>query len=192
MLRLEKYWVRKMKTSHLLKTYNSSVKDALQKEFNYKNTHQIPNIKKVTLNMGLGEAVQNPKIVESASKQLALISGQKPIITKAKNSIAGFKLREGMPIGCMVTLRKNQMWNFLDKLLHIAMPRIRDFRGISPRSFDGKGNYTLGIKEQLIFPEIEFDEVDQVRGLNVTLSTSAINDKESFMMLQELGFPFRK
>tara|TARA_Y100001970_G_C14169847_1_gene823499 strand:- start:589 stop:1134 length:546 start_codon:yes stop_codon:yes gene_type:complete len=181
-----------MKTSHLLKTYNSSVKDALQKEFNYKNTHQIPNIKKVTLNMGLGEAVQNPKIVESASKQLALISGQKPIITKAKNSIAGFKLREGMPIGCMVTLRKNQMWNFLDKLLHIAMPRIRDFRGISPRSFDGKGNYTLGIKEQLIFPEIEFDEVDQVRGLNVTLSTSAINDKESFMMLQELGFPFRK
>ena len=181
-----------MLKSHLLKTYNSGVRDALQKEFNYKNTHQIPKIKKITLNMGLGEAVQNPKIVESASKQLALISGQKPVITRAKNSIAGFKLREGMPIGCMVTLRKLQMWNFLDKLLHIAMPRIRDFRGISRKSFDGEGNYTLGIKEQLIFPEIQFDEVDHVRGLNVTFVTSALNDEESFMMLKELGFPFRK
>tara|TARA_Y100001936_G_C15836491_1_gene539601 strand:- start:4 stop:546 length:543 start_codon:yes stop_codon:yes gene_type:complete len=178
--------------SNLLETYNSGVKDTLQKEFNYKNTHQIPTIKKITLNMGLGEAVQNPKIVESATKQLALISGQKPVITRAKNSIAGFKLREGMPIGCMVTLRNFQMWNFLDKLLHIAMPRIRDFRGISRKSFDGEGNYTLGIKEQLIFPEIEFDEVDHVRGLNVTFVTSALNDKESFLMLQELGFPFRK
>ena len=178
--------------SHLLDTYNSGVRDTLQKEFNYKNTHQIPTIKKITLNMGLGEAVQNPKIVESATKQLALISGQKPVITRAKNSIAGFKLREGMPIGCMVTLRNFQMWNFLDKLLHIAMPRIRDFRGISRKSFDGEGNYTLGIKEQLIFPEIEFDEVDHVRGLNVTFVTSALNDKESFLMLQELGFPFRK
>ena len=181
-----------MEKSHLLKTYNSIVKDALQKKFNYKNSHQIPIIKKVTLNMGLGEAVQNPKVVESATKQLALISGQKPVITKAKKSIAGFKLREGMPIGCMVTLRNLQMWNFLDKLLHIAMPRIRDFRGISPRSFDGEGNYTLGIKEQLIFPEIEFDEIDHVRGLNITLVTSAHNDKECFIMLQELGFPFRK
>ena len=181
-----------MQKSHLLKTYNSSVRDALQKEFNYKNTHQIPTINKITLNMGLGEAVQNPKIVESASKQLALISGQKPVITRAKNSIAGFKLREGMPIGCMVTLRNDQMWNFLDKLLNIAMPRIRDFRGISPKAFDGKGNYTLGIKEQLIFPEIEFDEVDHVRGMNVTFVTSAKTDKESFIMLQELGFPFRK
>ena len=178
--------------SHLLDTYNSVVRDTLQKEFHYKNTHQIPTIKKITLNMGLGEAVQNPKIVESATKQLALISGQKPVITRAKNSIAGFKLREGMPIGCMVTLRNFQMWNFLDKLLHIAMPRIRDFRGISRKSFDGEGNYTLGIKEQLIFPEIEFDEVDHVRGLNVTFVTSALNDKESFLMLQELGFPFRK
>ena len=178
--------------SHLLDTYNSGVRDTLQKEFNYKNTHQIPTIKKITLNMGLGEAVQNPKIVESATKQLAIISGQKPVITRAKNSIAGFKLREGMPIGCMVTLRNFQMWNFLDKLLHIAMPRIRDFRGISRKSFDGEGNYTLGIKEQLIFPEIEFDEVAHVRGLNVTFVTSALNDKESFLMLQELGFPFRK
>ena len=181
-----------MEKSNLLKTYNSCVRDALQKEFNYKNTHQNTKIKKITLNMGLGEAVQNPKIVESASKQLALISGQKPVITRAKNSIAGFKLREGMPIGCMVTLRNLQMWNFLDKLLHIAMPRIRDFRGISRKSFYGEGNYTLGIKEQLIFPEIQFDEVDHVRGLNVTFVTSALNDKEGLMMLQELGFPFRK
>jgi len=178
--------------SHLLKTYNSEVVDVLQKKFNYKNKHQIPTIKKVTLNMGLGEAVQNPKVVEAASEQLAMISGQKPVITKAKNSIAGFKLREGMPIGCMVTLRNQKMWNFLDKLLHIAMPRIRDFRGISPRAFDGKGNYTIGIKEQLIFPEIEFDDVDHVRGMNITLVTSATNDKECFAMLQELGFPFRK
>ncbi len=181
-----------MLKSHLLKTYNSEVLDVLQKKFNYKNKHQIPIIKKVTLNMGLGEAVQNPKIVEAASEQLALISGQKPVITKAKNSIAGFKLREGMPIGCMVTLRNQKMWNFLDKLLHIAMPRIRDFRGISPRAFDGKGNYTIGIKEQLIFPEIEFDDIDHVRGMNITLVTSAINDKESFAMLEGLGFPFRK
>ena len=178
--------------SHILKTYISEVKGVLQKEFNYKNIHEIPIIKKVTLNIGLGEAVQNPKVVESASKQLGLISGQKPVITRARNSIAGFKLREGMPIGCMVTLRNKQMWNFLDKLLNIAMPRIRDFRGISPKAFDGKGNYTLGIKEQLIFPEIEFDEVDHIRGMNVTFVTSARTDKESFKMLQELGFPFRK
>jgi len=181
-----------MLESHLLNAYNSGVVDVLQKKFNYKNKHQIPIIKKVTLNMGLGEAVQNPKIVAAASGQLALITGQKPVITKAKNSIAGFKLREGMPIGCMVTLRNQKMWNFLDKLLHIAMPRIRDFRGISPRAFDGKGNYTIGIKEQLIFPEIDFDDVDHVRGMNITLVTSTHNDKESFAMLQELGFPFRK
>ena len=181
-----------MRNSHLLKTYSSEVKGILQKKFNYKNIHEIPVIKKVTLNIGLGEAVQNPKVVESASKQLGLISGQKPVITRAKNSIAGFKLREGMPIGCMVTLRNQQMWNFLDKLLNIAMPRIRDFRGISPKAFDGRGNYTLGIKEQLIFPEIEFDEIDHVRGMNITFVTSANSDKESFVMLQELGFPFRK
>ena len=181
-----------MVNSHLLKTYKSEVTHVLKKKFNYKNIHEIPVIKKVTLNIGLGEAVQNPKVVESATKQLGLISGQKPVITRAKNSIAGFKLREGMPIGCMVTLRNKQMWNFLDKLLNIAMPRIRDFRGISAKAFDGKGNYTLGIKEQLIFPEIEFDEVDHVRGMNVTFVTSARSDKESFLMLQELGFPFRK
>ncbi|HBR59597.1 MAG: 50S ribosomal protein L5 [Deltaproteobacteria bacterium] len=181
-----------MADSHLLQTYNSEVVPQLQKKFNYKNTHQIPAIRKVTLNIGLGEAVQNPKVVEAASKQLALIAGQKPVITRAKKSIAGFKLREGMPIGCMVTLRNQQMWNFLDKLLHVAMPRIRDFRGISPKAFDGAGNYTIGIKEQLIFPEIEFDDVDHVRGMNISIVTSAPTDEESLAMLQDLGFPFRK
>ncbi|MBC8220393.1 MAG: 50S ribosomal protein L5 [Proteobacteria bacterium] len=181
-----------MANSHLLQTYKSEVVPQLQKKFNYKNTHQIPAIRKVTINIGLGEAVLNPKVVEAASKQLTLIAGQKPVITRAKKSIAGFKLREGMPIGCMVTLRNQQMWNFLDKLLHVAMPRIRDFRGISPKAFDGLGNYTIGIKEQLIFPEIEFDDVDNVRGMNISIVTSAPNDEESFAMLQDLGFPFRK
>ncbi|MBT3214990.1 MAG: 50S ribosomal protein L5 [Deltaproteobacteria bacterium] len=181
-----------MANSHLLQTYKSEVVPQLQKKFSYKNIHQIPAIKKVTLNIGLGEAVQNPKVVEAASKQLALIAGQKPVITRAKKSIAGFKLREGMPIGCMVTLRNQQMWNFLDKLLHVAMPRIRDFRGISPKAFDGGGNYTIGIKEQLIFPELEFDDVDHVRGMNISIVTSAPTDEESLAMLQDLGFPFRK
>ena len=181
-----------MSESHLLQTYQSKVVPLLQEKYKYKNKHQIPRIKKVTLNIGLGEAIQNPKAIESASKQLAAISGQKPVVTRAKHSIAAFKLREGMPIGCMVTLRNKNMWTFLDKLLHIAMPRIRDFRGISPRAFDGLGNYNIGIKEQLIFPEIEFDDVDHVRGMNVSIVTSANNDEESFTMIQNLGFPFRK
>ncbi|MBL4825438.1 MAG: 50S ribosomal protein L5 [SAR324 cluster bacterium] len=181
-----------MAESHLLQTYKTKVVPLLQEKFKYKNKHQIPAIKKISLNIGLGEAVQNPKVVEAASKQLALIAGQKPVITRAKKSIAGFKLREDMPIGCMVTLRNQQMWNFLDKLLHVAMPRIRDFRGISPKAFDGAGNYTIGIKEQLIFPELEFDDVDHVRGMNISIVTSAPNDKESLAMLQDLGFPFRK
>ena len=181
-----------MVDSHLLHTYNSDAVSKLQKEFNYKNKHQVPVISKVTINIGLGEAVQNPKVVEAASKQLALIAGQKPVITRGKKSIAGFKLREGMPIGCMVTLRNQQMWIFLDKLLHVAMPRIRDFRGISPKAFDGAGNYTIGIKEQLIFPEIEFDDVDHVRGMNISIVTTTPSDEESLAMLQNLGFPFRK
>ena len=181
-----------MAESHLLQTYKTKVVPLLQEKFKYKNKHQIPAIKKISLNIGLGEAVQNPKVVEAASKQLALIAGQKPVITRAKKSIAGFKLREDMPIGCMVTLRNQQMWNFLDKLLHIAMPRIRDFRGISPKAFDGAGNYTIGIKEQLIFPEIEFDDVDHIRGMNVSVVTSAPTDKEGLALLQDLGFPFRK
>ena len=181
-----------MAESHLLQTYKTKVVPLLQEKFKYKNKHQIPAIKKISLNIGLGEAVQNPKVVEAASKQLALIAGQKPVITRAKKSIAGFKLREDMPIGCMVTLRNQQMWNFLDKLLHVAMPRIRDFRGISPKAFDGAGNYTIGIKEQLIFPELEFDDVDHVRGMNISIVTSSPNDKESLAMLQDLVFPSRK
>ena len=182
-----------MSESHyLLQTYNSKVVPLLQEKFKYKNKHQIPAINKVTLNIGLGEAVQTPKAVEAASKQLALISGQKPVVTRAKRSIAGFKLREGMPIGCMVTLRNVQMWTFLDKLLHIAMPRIRDFRGIPLKAFDGAGNYTMGIKEQLIFPEIEIDDVDNIRGMNISIVTSALTDEEGLTMMQDLGFPFRK
>ena len=180
-----------MSESHLLQTYNSKVVPLLQEKFKYNNKHKIPTINKVTLNIGLGEAVQNPKAVEAASTQLALISGQKPVVTRARRSIAGFKLREGMPIGCMVTLRNEQMWTFLDKFLHIAMPRIRDFRGISPKAFDGSGNYTMGIKEQLIFPEIEIDDVDNIRGMNISIVTSASTDEESLAMMKDLGFPFR-
>ena len=141
--------------------------------------------------IGLGEAVQNPKVIEAATEQLAAIAGQRPVVTRAKKSIAGFKLREGMPIGCMVTLRQKRMWNFLDKLLHVAMPRIRDFRGVSPRSFDGRGNYSLGIQEQLIFLEMDFDQIDKVRGLNVAITTTANTDEEARELMQGLGFPFR-
>lgn len=142
--------------------------------------------------MGLGEALQNPKAIEEASKQMALIAGQKPVVTRAKKSIAAFKLREKVSIGCMVTLRRDSMWTFLDKLIHVAIPRVRDFRGISPRSFDGSGNYTMGIREQLIFPEIDFDQIDQIRGMNITIVTSAGSDQESKDMLEGMGFPFRK
>ena len=152
-----------MTQSHLLETYGSKVVPLLKEKFKYKNLHQIPKIVKVTGSIGVGEAVQNPKVVDAATEQLAAIAGQRPVVTRAKKSIAGFKLREGMPIGCMVTLRQKRMWNFLDKLLHVAMPRIRDFRGVSPRSFDGRGNYSLGIQEQLIFLEIDFDQIDKVR-----------------------------
>ena len=178
--------------NHTHKTYFEKAVPSLQEKFGYKNKHQIPGITKVCLNFGLGEAVQNPKIIDAATEQLALISGQKPVVTRAKKSIAGFKLREGMPIGCKVTLRKTSMWNFLDKLLHVAMPRVRDFRGVSPRAFDGRGNFTMGLKEQLIFPEIDFDKIDKVRGLNVSISTTAKNDEEGMALLAALGFPFRK
>ncbi|SVC82042.1 uncharacterized protein METZ01_LOCUS334896 [marine metagenome] len=164
----------------------------LKEKYGYKNLHQIPRIQKVSLNMGLGEALQNPKAIEEASKQMALIAGQKPVVTRAKKSIAAFKLREKVSIGCMVTLRRDSMWTFLDKLIHVAIPRVRDFRGISPRSFDGSGNYTMGIREQLIFPEIDFDQIDQIRGMNITIVTSADSDQESKDMLEGMGFPFRK
>ena len=180
-----------MTQSHLLETYGSKVVPLLKEKFKYKNLHQIPKIVKVTVSIGLGEAVQNPKVIDAATEQLAAIAGQRPVVTRAKKSIAGFKLREGIPIGCMVTLRQKRMWNFLDKLLHVAMPRIRDFRGVSPRSFDGRGNYSLGIQEQLIFLEIDFDQIDKVRGLNIALTTTANTDEEARQLMQGLGFPFR-
>ena len=180
-----------MTQSHLLETYGAKVVPLLKEKFKYKNLHQIPKIVKVTVSIGLGEAVQNPKVIDAATEQLAAIAGQRPVVTRAKKSIAGFKLREGIPIGCMVTLRQKRMWNFLDKLLHVAMPRIRDFRGVSPRSFDGRGNYSLGIQEQLIFLEMDFDQIDKVRGLNVAITTTANTDEEARELMQGLGFPFR-
>jgi large subunit ribosomal protein L5 len=148
-------------------------------------------LEKIVLNIGLGEAIQNVKILDTASEELALIAGQKPVITRAKKSIASFKLRENMPIGCMVTLRRDRMYDFLDKLMHIALPRVRDFRGVSPKSFDGRGNYTLGIREHIIFPEINYDKIDKIKGLNITIVTTAQTDEESRYLLRLLGMPFR-
>ena len=178
--------------SHLHKTYTIKVVPQLMEKFSFKNTHQVPSIKKISLNMGLGEAIQNPKSIEEASKQLSLIAGQKAVITRAKNSIAAFKLRENVPIGCRVTLRRSSMWSFLDKLIHIAIPRIRDFRGISPRAFDGSGNYTIGIREQLIFPEIDYNQVDRIRGFQVTFVTTAKSSQETLRLLELLGMPFAR
>ena len=165
---------------------------ALKEEFGYKNTMQIPQVKKIVLNMGLGEAVQNPKIVEGAAEELSMIAGQKAIITKAKKSIATFKLREGMPIGCCVTLRGDKMYDFFSKLVNIALPRVRDFRGLSPKGFDRRGNYSMGIQEQIIFPEIDYDKIDKIRGMNITFATTAGSDAEARQLLEEFGMPFRK
>jgi large subunit ribosomal protein L5 len=162
------------------------------KKFNYKSPMQVPRIEKVVINMGVGEAVQNPKALDGAVEDLTLISGQKPVITRAKKSIAGFKVREGMPIGAKVTLRGERMYHFLDKLINVALPRVRDFRGVSPKSFDGRGNYNLGLKEQLIFPEISYDKVDKVRGMDVVIVTSAKTDEEARELLTLMGMPFRK
>ncbi len=164
---------------------------ALKEEFGYKNNMQIPQMKKIVLNMGLGEAVQNPKIVEGAAEELTRIAGQKSIITKAKKSIATFKLREGMPIGCCVTLRGEKMAEFFSKLVNIALPRVRDFRGLSPKGFDGRGNYSMGIQEQIIFPEIDYDKIDKIKGLNITIVTSAKTDAEGRSLLKLLGMPFK-
>ena len=165
---------------------------ALKEEFGYKNAMQIPKIEKIVLNMGLGEAVQNPKIVEGATEELTKIAGQRAVITKAKKSIATFKLREGMPIGCCVTLRGDRMYGFLSKLVHVALPRVRDFRGLSPKWFDGRGNYSMGVKEQIIFPEIDYDKIDKIKGLNITIVTSAKTDEEGRFLLKLMGMPFRK
>jgi len=177
---------------NLQQLYFETVSPQLKEEFPIQNVHLIPKISKVTVNVGLGEAVQNPKSIDQATEQLAQIVGQKPVVTRARKSIAGFKLREGMQIGCMVTLRRERMWSFLDRLVQIALPRVKDFRGISPKGFDGKGNYNLGIKEQLIFPEIDFDQIDRIRGMNVSIVTTAQNDQLALSLLKGLGFPFRK
>lgn len=175
----------------LKKVYKDEVIPLLGKEFEYSNPMQIPKVAKVILNMGLGEAIQNVKVLESAQAELTAVSGQKPVITKAKRSIANFKLREGMPIGCMVTLRGERMYHFLDKLFNIALPRVRDFRGVSPKAFDGRGNYSMGITEQIIFPEIDYDKIDKIKGLNITIVTTAKSDEEGRVLLKSLGMPFR-
>ncbi len=172
--------------------YEKECVPMLVKEFGYNNMMEVPKILKVVLNMGLGEAVQNPKIVESAANELTLIAGQKAVITKAKKSIATFKLREGMPIGCKVTLRKDKMYDFLTKLIHIALPRVRDFRGIKSTGFDGRGNFSFGVKEHIIFPEIDYDKIDKIKGFNITITTNAKTDKEGRFLLNALGMPFHK
>jgi large subunit ribosomal protein L5 len=164
----------------------------LMQEFGYRNIMEVPKVVKITLNMGLGEAVQNPKIVESASQEMTQIVGQKAVVTRAKKSIATFKLREGMPIGCRVTLRGDRMYDFLAKLVKIALPRVRDFRGVSAKAFDGRGNYSLGIKEHIIFPEIDYDKIDKIKGLNIAITTTAKSDDEGRFLLRALGMPFRK
>jgi large subunit ribosomal protein L5 len=171
--------------------YKEECVPAMMQEFRYKSSMQVPRLKKIIVNMGLGEATQNIKILDSASAELAAIAGQKPVITRARKSIAAFKLREGMPIGCMVTLRRDKMFEFLDRLLNIALPRVRDFRGVSDKAFDGRGNYTLGIKEQIIFPEIDYDKIDKIKGMNITIVTSASTDEEAKFLLRRLGMPFR-
>ncbi len=178
--------------ARLKQTYLQEQVPALMKEFQYKTVMQVPRLEKIVLNVGLGEAIQNPKLLESAVDELARISGQKAVITKSKKSIAGFKLREDMSIGACVTLRQDRAWEFLDRLVNVALPRVRDFKGISPKAFDGRGNYTLGIREQLIFPEIDLDKIAQVSGLNVTIVTTAHTDEEGRALLTGLGMPFRK
>lgn len=178
-------------TPRLKEKYKKDIIPAMMKEFSYKNVMQAPKVQKVVLNVGLGEAIQNIKLLDAAQKELAMITGQKALVTKAKKSIATFKLRQGMPIGCKVTLRGDFMYEFLDRLISTALPRIRDFRGVSGKSFDGRGNYALGIKEQFIFPEIDYDKVEMVHGLDVIICTSAKTDKESKALLRHLGIPFR-
>ena len=181
-----------MSKPRLQERFNSEIKNTLKEEFGYSNVNQIPKITKVVLNMGLGAAVQNPKIVESAQEELTTIAGQRAVVTRAKKSIATFKLRENMPIGCAVTLRRDKMWEFLDRLMSVALPRVRDFRGVSPKGFDGRGNFTMGVREHTIFPEINFDKVDRIKGLNVTIVTTANTDDEARSLLKHLGMPFAK
>ena len=171
--------------------YKDEIVPQLMKDFGFKNVMQVPKLERIVINMGLGEAVQNAKLIESAAEELSAITGRKPVVTRAKKSIAGFKLREGMPIGVMVTLRGEQMYDFLDRLVSLALPRTRDFKGISPKAFDGRGNYTLGIREQIVFPEINYDKIDHIKGMNVTLVTTAETDEQGRALLKSLGMPFR-
>ncbi len=175
----------------LLERYRQEVTSKLSQEFGYKNLHQVPRVEKIVLNVGLGEATQNPKLLERAAEELGVISGQKPLVRRARKSIANFKLRAGQPVGCMVTLRGARMWEFLDRLVNVALPRVRDFKGVSVKGFDGRGNYTLGIREQIIFPEVEYDKVERITGINVTVCTTARTDAEGKALLAQLGMPFR-
>ncbi|MBK5074380.1 50S ribosomal protein L5 [Budviciaceae bacterium CWB-B4] len=172
--------------------YREQVVSKLVEQFSYKSVMQVPRVEKITLNMGVGEAITDKKLLDNAAADLAAISGQKPLVTKARNSVAGFKIRQGYPIGCKVTLRGERMWEFLERLISIAVPRVRDFRGLNPKSFDGRGNYSMGVREQIIFPEIDYDKVDRVRGLDITITTSAQSDEEGRALLAAFNFPFRK
>ncbi len=176
----------------LLDVYRKEVIPKLSKEFGYGNLHQVPTLEKIVVNIGLGEAAANPKLLEKATEELAQITGQKPVIRRARKSIANFKLRAGQQIGCMVTLRRDHMWEFFDRLVSVSLPRVRDFQGVSPKAFDGRGNYSLGIREQIIFPEVDYDKVERITGLNVTICTSAKNDAEGKALLSHLGVPFRQ
>jgi large subunit ribosomal protein L5 len=178
--------------ARLKQTYETEILPRLMQDLQLESIMQAPRVEKVVINMGLGEAIQNIKVLESATEELSRITGQKAVITKAKKSIAQFKLREDMPIGCMVTLRRERAYEFLDRLINVALPRVRDFKGISPKAFDGRGNYTLGIREQIIFPEIDLEKIDKVKGLNITIVTSAKTDEEGRALLREMGMPFRK
>lgn len=178
--------------ARLIQRYEQEVVPALKTEFGIENPMRVPRVKKIVLNMGLGDAIQNTKLIDAAASELAIITGQKPIVCRARRSIATYKLRQGMPIGVKVTLRRERMFEFLDRLVNIALPRVRDFRGVSPKGFDGKGNYSLGIREQIIFPEIQYDKIEKVLGLNVTIVTTARTDDEGRALLRHLGMPFRK
>jgi large subunit ribosomal protein L5 len=179
-------------TTRLKTLYEESVVPKLKEQFNYQNIHQVPKVVKITVNRGLGEASQNAKALEATLSEIAMITGQRPVVTRAKKAIAGFKIREGMPVGVMVTLRRDRMYAFLDRLVSLALPRIRDFRGVNPKSFDGRGNFTLGVREQLIFPEVSYDAIDQIRGMDISIITTAKTDEEGRALLKAFGMPFRE
>ena len=178
--------------ARMLETYRNDVVPKLSQEFGYDNVHRVPRMQKIVVNIGLGEAAANPKLLDAAAEELALITGQKPVIRRARKSVANFKLRQGQSIGCSVTLRGERMWEFFDRLVSVALPQVRDFKGVSPKGFDGRGNYTLGIREQIIFPEINYDKVERITGMNVTLCTTAHTDDEARSLLRHLGLPFRQ